>query len=171
MNLVFFILLALEAGWGHLHHCSLCHLPNATYTSSTLWIIETSRDVHVFLAFSEWALNSFQHWLPQRSRKDVGGETNKNTLFQLSTYFHPLQTTHWNVSSFISPTDLLAPWKCGRPLPFPTTYPTHFKNQSIVKYLINFQKLNFFSIPIFMIFKNSIKVEILINKLIYVSIN
>lgn len=106
MNLVFFILLALEAGWGQLQHCSLCHLPKAAYTSSTLWIIEPSRDVHVFLAFSEWALNSFS----MDCHRDLGKmwETNKNTLFQFSTYFHPLQTTHWNVCSFISPTDLLA---------------------------------------------------------------
>jgi hypothetical protein len=157
MNLVFFILLAMEAGCGQLQHCSLCHLPKAAYTSSTLWIIEPSRDVHVFLAFSEWALNSFS----MDCHRDLGKmwETNKNTLFQFSTYFHPLQTkTHSSNSQPISipckqHIEMFAlsylqltylPMKVWKTFAIPNYYlACHFKNQFIIKYLINFQKLNF----------------------------
>jgi hypothetical protein len=52
------------------------------------------------------------------------GRQTKTHSFNSQLIFHPLQTTHWNVYSFISPTDLLAHESVEDLLPFPTTDPT-----------------------------------------------
>ncbi len=125
MNLVFFILLAMEAGCGQLQHCNLCHLPKAAYTSSTLWIIEPKQRCTCFPRFLRVSSQFFQHWLSQRSRKDVG-DKQKHTLSILNLFpslaNNTLKCLLFHISNWLT-----CPWKCGRPLPFPTTEPTTSK--------------------------------------------